>query len=290
MRVKTLVATMAALCCAMIVARTGTVAAQDEEKRNWFLTTEFSVVSTTGNTESSTFGLDATLRRVWERAEAKIDAGGIRTESVIKSRTAVGTSPVDFQLFEEETREKTAENYYVRGRYDYSAGKRFTVFGGADWMRNVFSGIESRVLLAGGLGNAWWDNDELRFKTFYSATYTFEEEVVSNPFVESNFPGARFSYDLWYRLTGTTEFTSLFIFDWNLDNTKDMRIDFTNTLPVSISSNLVLKPSLQLLWRNEPALTKVSLFDSGGNDTGETVFVPLEELDTVFKVTLVVNY
>ena len=77
--------------------------------------------------------------------------------------------------------------------------------------------------------------------------------------------------------------------DWNLDNTDDIRVDFENSLPISISSKLAFKPSLRLLWRNAPALTEVPLERPDGTDTGDKVFVPLEELDTIFTVALVVK-
>lgn len=267
----------------------GPARAQDGEvKKPWSLETELGLVQTAGNSESSTFGLSALFKYMWTRSEAKIDAGGIRTESSLKTRTAVGTSS-DFVVLEEKHREKTAENFYVRGRYDFNVTELFGLFGGADWRRNIFAGIRSRTLVAAGAANTWRDNDKVRFKTDYSGTYTFEDEVVENPFTKTNFPGLRLSYDLWWKLTETTEFTSNLIGDWNLDNTDDLRADFSNSLSVLITSKLALKLGLDLLWRNDPALVELPLFDSGGADTGETVFTPLEELDEILTVTLVVK-
>jgi putative salt-induced outer membrane protein YdiY len=156
-----------------------------------------------------------------------------------------------------------------------------------DWLRNKFAGIDSRQLFALGAGNTWVDKDALRFKTDYGVTYTFETEVVENPFIKSDFPGVRLGYDFLWKLTATTEFASLFIADWNLDNTDDIRIDCRNELPVSISDNLKFKPSLQFLWRADPALAAVDLYDTGGTPAGTRVLVPLEELDTIFTVSLV---
>ncbi len=68
-----------------------------------------------------------------------------------------------------------------------------------------------------------------------------------------------------------------------------MRFDWTNSLPVSISETLALKPSLQLLWRNDPALEAIELFTSGGDPTGSTVLVPLDKLDTLFTLALVLS-
>jgi putative salt-induced outer membrane protein YdiY len=273
----------------LVGATSSAVWAQDDEnKYRWFYTTELSSVVTTGNSESSTLGLVAMARRVWERAELKLDGGAVRTESALKTRTAVGTL-TKYRVDEDKRSEKTAENYYVRGRYERSLTKRFNAFGGADWLRNPFAGIDSRLLMAAGAGNTWADSDKRRFKTNYSVTYTFEEEVVANPFTSSNFAGVRLGYDYFDQLTESTQFTSVLTADWNLDNTDDIRVNVNFGLPIAISSKLAFKPALALQWRNDPALTKVPLFTPSGTDTGETVLVPLEELDTIFTAALVVN-
>ncbi len=261
--------------------------AQDKQLGTFF-TAEFTAVWTAGNAESNTLGLATVLRNVWESAELKFEGGAVRSESSRKTRTAVGTTE-NFQIQEQTTTEKTAEAYYVRGRYDRQISERFFGFAGADWLRNTFAGIDSRILLAAGAGNSWVDSDRLRFKTDYSATYTFQEDVVENPFVKTKFPGVRFAYDLWAKLTGSTEFTSVLINDLNLDNTDDVRLDFTNAVTIAISSRLAFKPSLQLLWRNTPSLTEVSLVTTDGTPTSESVTVPLQKVDSFFKIALVVR-
>jgi putative salt-induced outer membrane protein YdiY len=271
-----------------LAAGTATAQDQDERELGWFLTAEVTGVWTSGNSESNTLGLATTVRRLWEDSELKFDGGAVRTESGIAKRTAVGTLD-DFVVEKETTREKTAENYYLRGRYDYKLSERFFTFAGADWLRNTFAGIDSRLLFAAGAGNIWVDGDRLRFRTDYSATYTFQKDVSENPFIKTNFPGLRLSYALWWNLTSSTDFESTLIADWNLDNTDDLRFDFINALPIAISGRLAFKPSLQLAWRNEPSLTEVPLEDQSGVPTGDTVRVPLEKLDTFFTLALVVK-
>jgi putative salt-induced outer membrane protein YdiY len=265
------------------------VRAQDEEKKyGWFFTAELTSVVTSGNAESSTFGLSSTLRRALERSELKIDGGAIRTESALKTRTAIGTL-TDFDIEEIERREKTAEAYFLRGMYNRSVTKHFTIFGGVDWLRNPFAGTDSRFLMAAGAGHIVADSDRTRFRTNYSVTYTFEEDVVENPFAPTKFAGLRFAYDFWRQLSPSTQLTSDLTIDWNLDTTDDVRALFNVGLPITVSKKLAFKPSLNLLWRNVPALTEVPLFDSGGTDTGDVVLVPLEDLDMIFKVALVVS-
>ncbi len=202
----------------------------------------------------------------------------------------MGSSVDDFVIEETKVTEKTAEIFFAGGRYDYNITKRLFAFGGAHWLRNRFSGIESRFLIAAGAGNTWVDREDMTFTTDYGVTYTFEEEVVENPFLKTNFPGIRLGYDFLWKMTKSTEFISDFIMDWNLDNTEDVRIAFKNELPVSISSHLKLKPAVTLLWRNQPALTEVDLYDNTGTPTGDKVFVPLEDLDVLTTVALVLEW
>lgn len=276
------------------------VEAQDEKALGWFFTTEFTAVWTAGNSVTNTFGLDAKARRVWDRTELTLSGGGIRSENTKRTRTAVGTAD-NFNIEETTEREKTAESFYARGRLDYTLSPKFFTFGGTDWQRNTFAGIDSRMLFALGAGNTWAETDRVKFKSDYSFTYTFQQDVVDNPFFKTSFPGVRLQFDLAWKPTGSTEFTSDFIGDWmfskdadapanDAEDGQDLRADFTNALSVAISSKLALKPSWQLLWRNDPALTTVSLVDAGGADTGETVLVPLQRLDSVFKLALVVNF
>lgn len=278
---------IAALTVTFVLVASGARAQDAAEKElGWKFNASLGWVWVGGNSESNSFAFGAEAKRKWEKSELLFLAGGTQTESTVKTRTAVGTED-DFVISEDSRTERTAELYFARGRYDYNVSKYFFLFGGVDWLRNKYAGIDSRELMALGAGNTWADKPEVRFKTDYGVTYTFESDVVENPFVKTDFPGVRFGYDLWWKLTSTTEFSSLFIADWNLDNTDDVRIDCRNELPVSVSDHFKLKAGLRLLWRNAPALTSVALYDSEGLPAGDPVLVPLDELDTIFTVSLV---
>jgi putative salt-induced outer membrane protein YdiY len=254
----------------------------------WSFTGRLTTVFTGGNSESSTFGLGGTVRNVAKSGAFKVESGAIRTESGLTTRRAIG-STASFRVDEQTTYEKTAEALFARGRYDLNVNSHFIVFAGVDWLRNTFSGIDSRFLIAAGAGNSWSDTDTFRFKTDYGLTYTFQQDVVENPFIKQNFPGLRVSYDLMRQLTASTRFESGLITDLNIDNTDDLRADFTNALSIAINSMFAFKPSLQLSWRNNPALTQVDLFAANGTPTGDKVLVPLQKLDSFINLALVVT-
>jgi putative salt-induced outer membrane protein YdiY len=283
-----LLITLLCMSTALTFARRNPAAAQTGDSTGWFYTAKFTAVWAGGNSESSTFGLGSTLLRNGARSEIKFDGGAVRTESAKRTRRAIGTE-TSYQVEENTNREKTAEAYLLRARYDNKLSDIFVLFVGADWLRNTFAGIDSRLLLALGAGNVWVDRDDFRFKTDYGLTYTFQQDVVENPFLKTNFPGVRFAWDLTRRLTSTTLFTSVLTTDLNIDNTDDVRLDFTNGVSLAISSALALQPSLQLLWRNDPALTEIELFSPTGTATGRHVLAPLQKLDSFFTLALVVR-
>jgi putative salt-induced outer membrane protein YdiY len=277
-----------ALCLPVLPISQPLRAQSTPPRPDWEFTGRLSTVFASGNSESSTFGIGATLRRSGGRHDIKFEVGGVRTESARTTRRAVGSS-ADYDVEENTNWRKTAEAVFGRIRYGRQINGSFLVFGGVDWLRNTFAGIDSRLLIASGAGNVWADSEDFRFKTDYGVTYTFQNDVVENPFLRSKFPGLRFSWDMMRRLTETTQLESTLVTDLNIENTRDVRADFTNGLTLAIYSALALKPSVQLQWRNDPALTEIELFDDGGLATGEKVRVPLNRLDTFVTIALVVT-
>lgn len=282
--------TRVAFIAAVILFSTlaGSALAADPEPTGWYFDAELASVLTSGNSESSTVGFGGKLRRVWTRSELTFKGGATETQSSLLTRTAQGTED-DFTVLESKETTKTAELYFGRGWYQYNFSPKFFAFSGVDWLSNKFAGIDSRFLIALGAGNTWADSDRVKFSTHYSMTYTFEEEVVENPFVKSEFAGARLGYGLDWKLSNSTTFESDLVADWNLDNTEDVRLDWYNALPVSISETLQLKPALRIFWRNEPALATIPLVDGAGVPTDVTVATPLKEIDTIFTLALVVK-
>ena len=77
----------------LTAAMQGPALAQDEEKElGWFFEAEFASVTTTGNSETRTFSLGSTLRRVWTKNELAFEGGGLRSQSTLLTRRAIGTS------------------------------------------------------------------------------------------------------------------------------------------------------------------------------------------------------
>ena len=283
--------TSGAVTLAALVALAGltpdSASGQDADGFTWENGTELSFVSTGGNASSTTLGLKSTFTGTGGPNTFKLEFGGIRGETTFRTLSATVT-PTAFTVEETTDSELTAENYFVRSRYDRSLGTIFA-FGGAGWDRNTFAGVQNRYSLVAGLGRAWVESETSRFKTDLGATYTIQKDVAPAPGADDSFAGLRLSVDAMRQLTESAGFTSVLVVDENLDDTDDLRADWTNALTVSISQRLALKTSLQLLFDNQPSLLSVPLFDTGGTPVGTDVLTPSDEVDTVLTMTLVIT-
>jgi hypothetical protein len=261
---------------------------EDEALQRWVIKGELTSVLAQGNAETLTLGFGGQVRRRWEKHAVRFEAGSVRAQATRITRRAVG-EPDAFALEVDRDTEVTTEVYFARGRYDLTLSDEFFGFGGIDWLRNTPTGIESRFLIAAGAGNTWADNADLRFSTSYAGTYTFQSDVVANPFVKTDFAGLRAGWELFVRVSESTQFDSEMISDLNLESTEDVRVDLTNALTVNINESLALKPSLQLLLRSRPSLVDVPLFSPLDVATNQSVAVPLKKADTFFRLALVLT-
>ncbi len=280
---------LAALTLLLAVAAPvlGEEPAAEEESRKWRDTAELTYLQTGGNSEATTLGFRNKLERIWPGAVLTLDAAGVRADDTTTTRSAVLLPDGMIQIDERSETVLTAESYALEGRYDREISKHLFWFVGTGWKRNEFAGINNRYYVTAGVGNLWFENETTGLRTHYGLTFTEEEDVVG---IEDSFAGARLSYDYFRKLSGTTKLESKLTVDENLDDTSDVRADFTNSLAVSMSARLALKVSLQLLYDGRPALAELAVIDDLGQPTGGRTRVELDSLDSVFNVSLVVTF
>lgn len=262
---------------------------EDERELGWFYTAELTFVLTAGNAGSSTLGAGAGVRDTRERAELRLRAAGLRTETSRTTRTAVGTA-TDFDVVERSDSEVTAESYSVHARYDRNLSSELYAFAASGWERNTFAGFDSRLSFGAGAGKTWFERETSRFKTDVGLTLTVQNDVVEQEDEAQTFAGVRAGWEYARRITETTEFESVLVVDENLDDTDDLRADFTNSLTLTISRALALRTGVQLLWDHQPSLVEIPLEATDGTPAGTTVRAPLDELDTRLTVALVASF
>lgn len=273
------VAQLALPACATTQDETGAYA--------WENSTELSFVSTGGNSSTSTLGLKSALIATGGRNVFKIELGGIRGETHLRTLTATGTA-TDFTVNETTVSQLTAESYFVRGRYDRAIASGY-VFSGAGWDRNTFAGVHNRYALVVGLGKTWVESETSRFKTDLAPTYTIQKDVDPAADADEGFGGVRLSMDVMRQFSASAEFSSTLVVDENVEDTEDLRADWINSLTVSLAERLAFKTSFQLLFDNQPALLSVMLLDAGGVATGTDVLTPGDKVDNILTLTLVIS-
>lgn len=250
---------------------------------------ELSFVSVDGNAKSSSFSLRNTYTYTWQQAVFKLEAGALRAETSSFNRQGRLLPDGTIEVVDNETSELTAENYFLRGRYDVNLNPNFYYFVGAGWEKNEFAGIANRYGAVGGLGRIWSASDTFKFKTDLGLTYTSEEAVTVAD--KNEFLGLRAGYDLTRVLTKTTTWTSVLFLDGNFDDTSDYRADWSNGLAVAMTERLQLKATLQLLYDHQPGFVLVPVVAGPtGLSFPPTVLAQLDELDSIFSVALVVNF
>lgn len=259
--------------------------AHQEREPGWYDQAEVSLVLTTGNSQTSTFGVKNRLERLFSDSKLSLDAGGIRVETRSTERSAIGT-PEDFEIVEQSDTRPTTENYFAALRYDREFSDRGYAYGSGGWVRNRFAGVDNRWTGAAGIGRTFIETERTAFQADLAATVTSEEPVVGDA---ESFAGLRLTWDLGHQLTGTTKLTSLLVVDENLSNTEDLRAEFDNSVAVDISDRLALKTGIKLLFDNLPALQEVPLRPAPGEPPTATVLVPLDELDTQVTVALIIT-
>jgi hypothetical protein len=313
-----------AAALAMLCAIDGVYAAEEneEEKPAWTNSTDLSMVVTDGNTEAETWGFKNTLRRNWKRARFQLKLDSVKSgtaddrfvviepglewfpgEEIPAGATSVVTPGLDPDV----------ERYFAEGRYDRDITKRLLWHLGGSWDRNEDAGILNRYIGFGGLGHVWRKDEDFRFATSYGVSYTDREEDEPDPEKDDQFFGLRLSWDYMNKFGKVAVYENDFTANMSQKDTSDYSLNMVNALSVNVSDHLAMKVSLQWQYENEPALEDVDvvayveLVDPDGEPaTGDEFFrtvssggfeltigeedIRKDELDTIFRTSLVINF
>ena len=266
----------------------GNGGSDDDNPVRWRNSAELSYLVSGGNSAASTLGLRTALRRDARRGDLRVDGSMLRTRSTRLNRYAVGTID-NFQVHTDRETERTAERYSAEARYDLNLGERAFATGSTGWQRNTFAGFRGRTIMALGGGTRWSSGDAWELKLGASLTYTFQTDVDPDPDRENRFGGVRLTLDHERALTPGTDLELKWVVDANAEDTQDVRGELSQAVSASLTTRLSLKTTLQFLVDNDPPLIRVPLQDGAGEETGETVRVPLRKVDRILSVALVIT-
>jgi hypothetical protein len=291
-------------------------------KLGWFNATDLSIVYTEGNSSARSYGFDNTLRAVWERSRFKFRIDWVRADTSDDPYLLVqpgltflpGETLDDPPTTEERPPAKLDfEKFLVESEYGREISRRVFWSVGGSWDRNEDAGILGRFIAFGSIGNLWYDLDDFRWTTTYGLSYTDRNETEPDPQKEEKFGGVRLASNFRMKIGDVTTFTNDAAGIVSLADTGDYTLDIASAISVSMSKRLALKVSLQWQVNSEPALedadvvARVLVVDpdgvpGNGDEYFQTVSsggyeivlgedrIRKEQLDTVFRTTLVVNF
>jgi putative salt-induced outer membrane protein YdiY len=256
----------------------------------WYSSTDLSFGMQRGNSKTLNAGLNANLTRQWLRTAWRTNGSFVRNDVSEPSRIAVG-STTNFVTDFGPTVTKS-EKIFANSDLERRLTERFFWNVAGSFERDQFAGLDSRVLGALGVGYLWQKPDSSGlFRTGIAGTYTSQSETVEDPTTEDTFAGVRFTADgekrFGDRLQNT--FTSNLIVDENVQDTDDLRVNWQNSLAVSMSQRLALKMGVQLAFDNQPQLVDFDLLLPGVVQPVK-VSAPAEKLDLGVTVSLVINF
>ncbi len=279
------------LCC--LVPSSVWAQEEQEPELGWSNVTDLSLVVTEGNSSTETLGFKNRLRRDWENARYTFRIDAVRSNTADDPVAVLREgSETEYDIL---TFDKTldVENYLVENRYDRSITERFFWNVGLTWDRNKDAGILSRWIGFAGVGNIWWDRDDLKFNTSYGLSYTNREEEDEDPDKDTTFPGFRFNWEYENQWGKVTTFENDWVVNYNFSNSTDWNMDMVSSILIDMSEHLAFRVSLRWLYNNLPALEDIDLFsvDPDGNLLVEgSVQEPKEKLDTIFRTSLVIKF
>lgn len=244
--VKTLV-----LCLLMAAMGHDVARAQDEEaEKPWTNTADLSLVATDGNSQTLSWAVSDKFTYDWTNQQIMLEGSALRTETTARSLSNVGGN-----LQVDETKTKTAEAYWVGGRFRQRIFMNLFAYTTGRWYRSELSGIQNRTAVSVGVGYLFFETPRHSLTAELGGDWTSEEPVQQD---SRDFFGAQAIFNYAYTITESSKFEWDVAVLENLDDTDDLRINSVAGVTAAISSVFALKVSYTLLFDNQPVQQIVS--------------------------------
>ena len=190
-------------------------------KPKWTGSVSGAVSATTGNTETSSIAGSFSLARRTEQDRTTLQGDIARTSQ---------TDP-------DSGERRTTEDWWrLLGQYDYFFSKKFFVFGNGRYEKDGIARLDRRVVVGGGGGYQWIENETTALSTnlgLASLFEKYEDEPESNNLLSMQ-AGYAFSQSLWKNtkfLNDLTWYPSFDDFsDFFLTTTAEVRTTLTKSM------------------------------------------------------------
>jgi putative salt-induced outer membrane protein len=217
---------------------------KEEPEPIWVGSLGLAWVATSGNTDTSTLGLDFGLDRKPERWGIEFAARGNRADN---------------------DGETTAENYFVSARAVRKLSTRWEAFGGLAWARDPFTGFDSQTVASAGATYLAVESKRQLLKLDAGLAYTWEDRVP--PAEDVNFVGGLLGLTWEWKLGASSKLTERLVFLPNFDDSGDWRLNSITALEAAVNSWLALRLGFDIRHRNQP------IGDADSTDTTSTASV-----------------
>ena len=187
----------------------------------WEGSVGLSYLSTSGNSDTTSFGLDFTAKR--------------------------RPNPWGYEFFglfsrAEESGTLTAERYFGGARGLRSLGDRWNLFAGLTGEKDPFAGFDLRAVLSAGATYKAIDNDSIKLSLDGGLTYTDEnvidtytDEGVLVPGADTSYMGAVLGLDFAWHISKNAVLKQLLAYYPNFDESPDWRVESVTALEASLT-------------------------------------------------------
>ena len=225
-----------ALCATPVVAQEP--ATEEEEKEPaWTGSLGLAWVSTSGNTDTSSIGMDLGLERKPEPWGLTLVARGNRAD---------------------DQGALTAENYLFSARAVRALGKRWEAFGGLAWAKDPFAGFDSQTIASIGATYIAIESERHLLKIDGGLTHTWEDQIspvapAPTVFTDSiSFAGALLGLSWDWQLGKNSKLTERLVYLPNFDDSADWRLTSLTAIEAAVNDWLALRFGYDIRHRNQP--------------------------------------
>ena len=198
----------------------------------WFGKLNFSFLSTSGNTDTSSIG--GALELNYKPTPWLFTLKGAYLRGATDGVT-------------------TAETFTAGLRGSRDLTERVDVYAGAGYLRNRFSGINNLFSIDGGAGYKLFNGPSQFLRVEGGFGWTSEEDILDGVVVPSrSYANARAGVGYKWQFTKTAAFTNDFGFLLDLDDSANWFMTNKAAITADISKVFALQASWTLLFRNQP--------------------------------------
>jgi hypothetical protein len=276
----------------IVIAQTPQAQA-DARARAWSNVTTLSFVAASGNSSVNTVGFSNDFIKKWNLTALTIKGGMIRSQTVLTSIIAVGSSLDDVIVSKSSSSSVTAENYFLNGRLDYRLKDkdRWYWYSGASWERNLPIGLSSRLAVTIGLGRIFANAEKTKWRVDAGIGATREEPVVVSHGFQRDFGTLNLTSELRHKFNDNVNYSADLAFTDNLKESDEWMLVFKQGLTVTMTRGTALKIGFDIHYRNKPSLLSVKAHTTDNPPVAlGDITIRAKKLDTVTTTSLVITF